>query len=144
MADVTKPRAEGLSRGQLSSRTGANIETIRYYERIGLMPNPPRSPGGHRVYGQDHLKRMSFISRARELGFTIADIRDLFALVDAGDITCSEVKRRALRHAGELRGKIEDLVRLEATLTEMAAECSGEDVPDCPIVDILFRTAPSG
>ena len=144
MAEVTKSRADGLSRGQLSKRTGANAETIRFYERIGLMPDPPRSPGGHRLYGPDHLKRMSFIARARQLGFTIADIRDLFALVDAGNITCSEVKSRALRHAADLRGKIEDLARLEATLTEMAAECSGEEVPDCPIVDILFRTSPSG
>ena len=117
MAEVTKSRAGGLRRGELSSRTRTHIETIRYYERIGLMPDPPRTPGGHRVYGHDHVKRMSFIGRARELGFTIADIRELFALVDSGDITCSEVKSLALRHAADLRGKIDDLVRLEARLS---------------------------
>jgi MerR family mercuric resistance operon transcriptional regulator len=129
-----------LSRGQLSARTGTNIETIRYYEKIGLIPPPPRTSGGHRVYGHDHLKRMRFIRRGRELGFTIADIRDLFGLVDSGDITCSEVKQMALRHAADLRGKIDDLIQLEATLVEMAAQCSGEDVPDCAIVDVLYNS----
>lgn len=142
MAEFTFPRADGreenFSRGQLSARTGVNGETIRYYEKIGLIPPPPRTQGGHRVYGHDHLKRMRFICRGRELGFTIDDIRDLFGFVDAGDATCSEVKNLALRHAADLRGKINDLIQLEATLADLADQCSGDEVPDCPIVDVLY------
>ena len=73
---MISPSAQ-LSRGSLAARTGVNSETIRYYEKIGLMPQPLRSAGGHRVYGQSDLKRLSFIRRSRELGFTLREIRDL-------------------------------------------------------------------
>ncbi len=73
--------------GALSTRTGVNIETIRYYEREGLLPHPPRTAGGHRSYSEDHLKRLTFIRRSRELGFSIAEIRGLLALVDGGSYT---------------------------------------------------------
>ena len=125
--------------GVLSRRTGCKVETIRYYERIGLLPAPSRSAGGHRLYGEDHLKRLTFIRRGRELGFSLDDIRGLLGLVDGGAYTCAEVKAVTLEHLGEVRRKLADLRRLERVLKGMAAECEGGAVPDCPVIDALFR-----
>ena len=128
-----------LTIGVLSKYTGCNIETIRYYERIGLLPSPPRSAGGHRLYGESHLKRLTFIRRGRELGFSLDDIRALLGLVDGGGYTCAEVKTVTLDHIDEVRRKLADLRRLERVLKDMAAQCEGGDVPDCPVIDALFR-----
>ena len=125
--------------GALSKGTGCNIETIRYYERIGLMPKPPRSPGGHRLYEEDHLRRLTFIRRSRELGFTLEEVRGLLRLVDGGSYTCAEVKTLTLDHAAEVRRKVADLRKLERVLKEMAAECDGGEIPECPIIDTLYR-----
>lgn len=136
------PAPAGLTIGALSERTGCNIETIRYYERIGLVPDPPRTEGGHRVYGLDHLKRVTFIRRCRELGFTLRQVRALLRLVDGGDFTCAEVKAVTLEQADNVRRKIADLRRLERVLRDMAAQCDGGTVPECPVVDALFRARP--
>ena len=125
--------------GALSKGTGCHIETIRYYERIGLMPKPSRSPGGHRLYEDDHLRRLTFIRRSRELGFTLEEVRGLLRLVDGGSYTCAEVKTLTLDHAAEVRRKVADLRKLERVLADMAAECEGGEVPECPIIDALFR-----
>ncbi len=125
--------------GVLSKGTGCNIETIRYYERIRLMPKPPRSPGGHRLYEDDHLRRLTFIRRSRELGFTLEEVRGLLRLVDGGSYTCAEVKTLTLDHAAEVRRKVADLRKLERVLREMAAECAGGEVPECPIIDTLYQ-----
>ncbi len=132
----------GITIGNLSKQTGCNIETIRYYERIGIMPAPPRTTGGHRVYGQDHVKRLTFIRRGRELGFKLEEVRGLLRLVDGDDYTCGEVKLLTLDHAREVRGKIADLRKMERVLTKMAAECEGGEVPDCPIIEALFQARP--
>ena len=125
--------------GALSKGTGCHIETIRYYERIGLLPEPPRSQGGHRLYEEDHLRRLAFIRRSRELGFTLEEVRGLLRLVDGGSYTCAEVKTLTLDHAAEVRRKIADLRKLERVLKEMAAECDGSEVPECPIIDALYQ-----
>ncbi len=125
--------------GALSRGTGCHIETIRYYERIGLMPKPSRSPGGHRLYEDDHLRRLTFIRRSRELGFTLDEVRGLLRLVDGGSYTCAEVKALTLDHAAEVRRKVADLRKLERVLADMAAECEGGEVPECPIIDALYR-----
>ena len=127
-----------LSRGSLSKETGVNIETIRYYEKIGLMPDPDRTPGGHRIYDQSHLKRLSFVRRSRELGFTLHEIRELLELVDGGDYTCAEVRDRTIVHLEDVAQKICDLEKMQSTLNSMAAKCDGGLVPECPIVDALF------
>ena len=127
--------------GVLSRRTGCKVETIRYYERIGLLPAPARSAGGHRLFGEDHLKRLTFIRRGRELGFSLDDIRGLLGLVDGGAYTCAEVKAVTLEHLGEVRRKLADLRRLERVLKGMAAECDGGSLPDCPVIDALFRAS---
>lgn len=129
--------AKGLQRHQLARRTGCHLETIRYYEKIGLLPNPPRSAGGYRIYDENHVRRLRFILRARELGFGIDDIRGLLHLVDCRSQTCAEVQRLTEPHLAEVRAKIADLLRIETILANMISQCSGENVPECPIVDAL-------
>ena len=127
-----------LSRGALASRSGVNSETVRYYEKIGLMPDPTRSSGGHRVYEQEHVRRLSFIRRTRELGFTLREVRGLLALVDGGDYTCAEVRDRTLAHLDDVATKIRDLQKMQRTLKSISSKCDGGLVPDCPIVDALY------
>ncbi len=128
-----------LSRGQLAKQSGCKGETIRYYEQIGLLPPPPRTEGGHRMYGEEHLRRLSFIRRSRELGFTLKEIRDLLRLVDGGAYSCAEVRALTLDHLRDVRRKIADLKRLDRVLSEMAARCEGGEIPECPIIDALFE-----
>lgn len=128
---------KGLKRGEMARRTGCNLETIRYYERIGLLTEPPRSANGYRTYDDTHVRRLRFIMRARELGFAIADIRGLLDLVDGGTQTCAEVKARTEQHLSDVQTKIADLRRIEQVLATTAASCSGDDVPECPVLEAL-------
>lgn len=137
MSDFTNAR--GYPIGEMSKRTGVNIETIRYYERIKIMPQPDRTAGGNRQYNHDQLKRLSFIKTSRELGFSIDEIRALLEMVDRQDFTCSEVHGLTIGHLASVREKIKGLRRLEKALVGMAAECSQGDVPDCPILETLFE-----
>lgn len=139
MTGRTGVRARRLTRGVVSKLTGCNIETIRYYERIGLMPDPARSEGGHRIYSDDQVRRLMFIRRCRELGFRVEQIRELLRLVDGGDYTCEEVRVITVDHLDDVGRKIADLRKIQTTLRAMAAECDGGDVPVCPIVDVLFK-----
>ena len=127
-----------LTRGALAARSGCNIETIRYYERVGLLPPPPRSAGGHRLYGEDLVRRLRFVRRSRDLGFSIEEIRELLRLVDGGTYTCAQVERLARDHVRDIRRKIADLRRLQRVFETMVERCSGDAVPDCPIIDALF------
>lgn len=133
---------QGLSIGRLSARTGCNIETIRYYEKIGLLAAPPRTVGGHRVYGGDHAKRLGFIRRSRELGFSLDEIRALLGLADGEDYDCGQVKEITLRHLQSVKDKIRDLRKLERTLTTISNECEGGIAPSCPIIEALYRGRP--
>ncbi len=136
MSQITKAR--GYAIGALSRETSVNIETIRYYERIGLMPKPDRTQGGNRQYNHDQLKRLFFVKRCRGLGFSIEEIRALLLMVDRADFTCGEVHTMTVDHLATVKKKVADLRRLEQALQSMAAECSKGDVPDCPIIDTLF------
>lgn len=127
----------GLSRGELARATGSNIETIRYYEKTGLLPDPPRTGSGYRVYSAAHALRLRFILRARELGFSMDDIRGLLGLEDGAAPTCAEVMERTERHLTDVRAKIADLKQIELVLAKTAAGCSGEQVPECPILEAL-------
>jgi MerR family transcriptional regulator, mercuric resistance operon regulatory protein len=127
------------TRGSLARQTGVNAETIRYYEKIGVMPEPPRSEGGHRVYDETHLQRLSFIRRCRELGFVLNEIRGLLELVDTGHYTCAQVRDRTVVHLHDVQRKIADLQKMEGVLEEMVDQCEGELVPDCPIINALSR-----
>jgi MerR family mercuric resistance operon transcriptional regulator len=134
---LTKPRAERLLIGALSARTGVNIETIRYYERIGLLPVPPRTEGRHRVYDQNHVRRLTFVRRSRELGFALGDIRTLIALADRGETACAETREMTLRHLDDVRGKIASLKKLQRALSEMTDACRPGRQRSCPILDAL-------
>ncbi|GJL51874.1 MAG: MerR family transcriptional regulator [Nitrospirales bacterium] len=125
--------------GGLSHKTGCHIETIRYYEKIGLLPQPSRSEGGHRLYGADQVKRLIFIRRSRELGFSLDEIRTLLKLVDGKRYTCQKVKRITEKHLEDVGRKISDLKRLQKTLRNISSQCDGGLVPECPIIDALFE-----
>ena len=127
---------EGLKRGELARRLGCNLETIRYYEGIGVLPPPPRTQARHRVYGCDHVKRLHFILRARELGFSIDEVRALLALADDKG-GCADVYALTTEHLDVVRRKIADLRRLERILSAASAACARDVSPDCPIIDAL-------
>jgi len=131
--------ARGFAIGQMSRETGVNIETIRYYERIGIMPKPDRTAGGNRQYNHDQLKRLFFIRRSRGLGFSLEEIRGLFEMVDRKDFSCSEVHDLTTEHLASVQDKIRNLKKLEKALSAMVSECSRGDVPECPIIDTLFE-----
>src|SRR5262245_44903258 len=113
-----------ISIGELSRRSGVNIETIRYYERISMMPHPPRTASGRRQYGDIESRTLTFIRRARELGFTLNEIRTLLALADeGGHQACVEVRDLAGRHLADVRAKIADLKALENILADAVRRC---------------------
>ena len=133
---------EGASRiaiGGLSKHTGTNIETIRYYEKVGLLPTPARSLGGYRLYGTDHLKRLNFIRRARVLGFSIGEVRTLLRLADERKRPCAEVRAVAEAHLKDVQAKIADLRRMERVLKGTVARCSVGGRTDCPLIVALYR-----
>lgn len=132
----TKP-PEALKRAELARRTGCNLETIRYYEKTGMMPDPPRTAAGYRLYDEHHVARLRFILRARELGFSIEEIRGLLDLVDGGTQTCAEVKARTERHLADVRARIADLKRIERVLARTASQCTGDTTPECPVLEAL-------
>ena len=133
----TVSRALSYGIGRLSGEAGVHIETIRYYERTKLMPPPPRTEGRQRVYDASHLKRLVFIRRARELGFSVEEIRGLLHLVDGGSYTCAEINEIAIKHLDDICNKIADLKRLSRVLDAMASQCGKGQVPECPIIDAL-------
>jgi MerR family mercuric resistance operon transcriptional regulator len=137
MPQITSSRLEAIAIGELSRLTGVNIETIRYYEKIELLPAPMRTVGGHRLYGPRERRTLAFIRRARELGFTLDEIRALLDLGGPGRASCAEVKAIAAHHLDDIRAKIADLKKLERLLASTIAKCSGRKVPECPVIDIL-------
>lgn len=127
----------GLGIGALAAAAGVNLETVRYYERIGLMPHPARTSGGHRSYDTGHVRRLAFIRRARELGFALGDIRALLALAAPGQASCADVRDIASAHLAAVRARLADLARLEAILADTVTQCTGDRSPTCPVLDIL-------
>lgn len=136
--ETLRDTAPRLAIGALSRRTGVNIETVRYYERIGLLPPPARSEGGHRLYGGGHLMRLNFVRRARDLGFTLDEIRGLLELAEKRDRPCSEAREVAVGHLSDVRAKIADLRTMERVLVEMVARCAEGTTPECPLIEALF------
>ena len=123
--------------GELSRRTGCNIETIRYYERIGLMPAPPRR-GRYRSYGGEDVGRLGFVRRARELGFTLDQVRALLGLAAGGQAACAEVRDLAATHLQDVRTRIADLRRMQRVLAESVRACDAGHDPDCPLIQALY------
>lgn len=133
--EAAMPRA--LRRADLARATGCNLETIRYYETAGILPPPTRTAAGHRAYDATDVQRLRFVLRARELGFSLDDIRGLLGLGDGALRTCAEVKERTEAHLTEVRAKIVDLQRIEAVLSETAGQCTGAAVPECAVLTSL-------
>jgi len=129
--------ARGLTIGRLARDAGVNLETVRYYERIGLMPKPDRTLGGHRSYTAEEGRRLTFIRRARDLGFGLDDIRALIALAQPARASCAEVRTIATAHLETMRAKMADLARLEAALADTVDRCQGETSPSCPVIEVL-------
>jgi MerR family mercuric resistance operon transcriptional regulator len=129
-------QSERFPIGRLSASSGVNIETIRYYERIKLLAPPPRAPGGRRLYSEDDLRTLAFIRRSRELGFSLEEIRVLMRLATQG-ASCRQVRDIAVPRLEDIRAKLRDLRKMERALDAAVSRCSGQDVPECPILDAL-------
>jgi len=117
-------------------------ETIRYYEKTGIMPDPRRADSGYRYYDENHVRRLHFVMRSRALGFSIEEIRSLLDLVDRRAVSCSEVEKLGRAHLNMVRIKIDDLKQMADVLDRTVSACSGEDVPECPLIETLFGVLP--
>jgi DNA-binding transcriptional MerR regulator len=134
-----------LKIGALARRTGTNAPTIRYYEEIGLLPRPERQDSGQRRYGDDDVRRLTFIRRCRDFGFPIEQVRALAALMDDPNRSCVEARDLALGHLAAVRQKLAELKALERSLAGFAADCDsrcvGGPAPDCVILEDLATPA---
>lgn len=126
-----------LSIGDLAARTGTKVETIRYYEKTGLMPRALRTSGNHRAYTQVHADRLAFVRHGRELGFALADIRTLLDLADEPARSCEEADSIARRHLSAVQSRIARLKALESELQRMVDACSCGRVADCHVIEVL-------
>lgn len=126
-----------LSIGDLGKATNTKVETVRYYERIGLLPKPPRTSGNYRDYGKAELGRLSFIRRARDLGFSLDQIRELLTLSDDRDQSCAAVDAIATSHLADIDRKLADLNALRSELSRLLGSCQRGTIGDCLIIDTL-------
>src|SRR3546814_1987979 len=126
-----------LTIGDLGKATNTKVETIRYYERIGLLPKPRRTAGNYRDYGSAELGRLSFIRRARDLGFSLDQVRALLRLSDDRSCDCADIDRIAEAHLHEVDRKLADLAALRRELKAVIVSCTGGIVADCRIIEAL-------
>jgi Cu(I)-responsive transcriptional regulator len=126
-----------LAIGTLAKRTGTKVQTIRYYEQIGIMPEPGRTEGGRRRYGEAELDRLAFIRHSRQLGFSLDAIRELLDLSDSPGRSCAEVDAIAQRQLQEVEARIGRLEALRTELQRMIAKCGSNRVADCRILEVL-------
>ena len=127
-----------LSTGELARRAGVNLESIRFYEREGLLPKPPRTAAGYRVFTGDDARRVRFIKRAQELGFSLREIKELLALRSEPGTGCAAVRRKAQAKLTDIDRKIGDLRRMKKSLARLTTACPGRGgVGDCPILESL-------
>ena len=127
-----------LTIGELAKQTSVKVVTVRYYERVGILPAPPRSSANYRTYNQDHIRKLHFVRRCRELGFTLDQIRDLLRLSTEDAPSCSEVCALTARHLAETEEKLKDLRRLASELRRIHSSCNGKkNMADCRIIEAL-------
>nr|WP_315457929.1 helix-turn-helix domain-containing protein [uncultured Sphingorhabdus sp.] len=127
--------------GELANATSTKVETIRYYESIGLLAPPARSASNYRDYGGEHLNRLSFIRRARDLGFSLEAVRELLALSDNTHQSCEAVDLIASSHLAEVKRKIQDLSALRSELGRVIESCRHGTIGDCKIIETLAPRA---
>ena len=130
--------------GEVARASGVSAKMIRYYESTGLTQSPARSAAGYRRYAEHDVGVLKFLSRARSLGFSVAQMRELLALWSDGGRASADVKRLALRHASELDEKAQAIADMSRALRHLAERCGGDDRPDCPILDNLADGSGSG
>ena len=130
---------KNITVGKLAKYTGINLETVRYYEKIGLLPVPQRTESGYRVYDDNDVKRILFINRAKELGFTLKEIKELLNLKIESGKKCGDVKNIAVRKIKNVEKKIEDLIRIKSVLEKLVAQCNNESITtnECPILEAI-------
>lgn len=127
-----------LTIGKLASAAGVGVETIRFYEREGLVPTPPREPSGYRQYPINAVARVMFIRRAKELGFTLKEIAELLELRVDPDKSCSDVRRLAEAKIIDVKDKMADLARIKGALEQLAKACRGKGpTSECPILEAI-------
>lgn len=124
--------------GQLAQRAGCQVETVRYYERIGVLPKPARAANNYRYYDASHRQRLVFVRRLRELGFSLDEVRTLLRMIDGGAQNCAEVQAFGQKHLEAVRAKIADLRRVESALATLVTQCSGAETADCSMLETLF------
>ncbi|MGH6854806.1 MAG: MerR family transcriptional regulator [Aestuariivirga sp.] len=134
---ITNARGPVFTIGELAALSGVHLETIRYFERIGLLTKPERSAGGHRLFSTGHLVRLNFIRRAKEMGFSQDEVRTLLSLSDGELASCGEVKMLAETHLTRIRHRIRGLRRLEKLLASTVVHCTGGKVPKCPVIEAI-------
>lgn len=131
--------------GEVARRADVNKETVRYYEKRELIPQPDRRRSGYRIFTQRHINQIRFIKRAQELGFTLSEIKELLELRMDENTSCSEIKQEAQEKYQDVKEKIEDLQRIKVTLIELIDSCSGEGPKgDCPILGALEGETETG
>lgn len=133
---IKKTRERSI--GDISRRSGVKIETIRYYEKIGILDRPGRTAGGRRTFDDGALKRLAFVRRCRELGFSLDEIRALLALAAKDYVVCDEVRGLTEDHLHNIRSKVSDLRRMETALSQLVEACRAGTVSNCPIIDTLY------
>lgn len=126
--------------GDLAQRTGVNVETIRYYERIGVLPQPHRQSNGRRKYGEGDRQRLSFIRHARELGFDLGSVRTLLTLQELPEASCERAAELAQTQLVEVEKRIAHLLNLRKELSRMVAECRRGVVSDCRVIEAIAST----
>lgn len=130
------PKQE-FSIGQLAAQTGCKVQTIRYYEQIGLMPEPLRTEGNQRRYGQRHAARLAFVRHSRELGFPLDAIRELLGLADVPDRSCAAADAIARRQLEAVERRIKQLTALKAEFKRMIEQCRGGKICECRVIEVL-------
>ncbi len=129
---------EGLKVGEVAKQAGVNLQTVRYYERRGLLPRAPRTGSNYRAYPEDAVRRVQFIKRAQELGFTLQEINELLSLRAAPQTRCADVRRRAQTKLRDIDDRVRTLQGMRKALTKLIGECSGKGpVTQCPILEAL-------
>lgn len=129
-----------MTRGELARRTGMNPETVRYYEKEGILPKPPRSASGYRIYTNEDLFRVRFIQRAQHLGFALKEIRELLELRADSEAVCGDVRERAEQKLAEVRSRMRSLQGIEQVLSRLVDDCArGGTTGDCPILAALEK-----
>jgi MerR family copper efflux transcriptional regulator len=114
-----------VTRGQLAVESGVNLETIRYYETHGVLPKPPRSASGYRVFSHDAVTRLRFVKRAQDLGFSLKEIKELLSLRVKPGVTCNDVRRKAQAKIADVEEKIRHLEQIRSALAQLLSNCSG-------------------